>query len=109
VQLIGFLQAVAVRDGWVDWFARDTLARALRELLRRGWRYRGGEMDFPTAAALSDWETTMGTWGAGCGDLARQVVDTLLQAEPPIGWRPSGADDPLLIAVFGTASFDDCR
>jgi hypothetical protein len=109
VQLIAFLQAAAVRDGWVDWFARDTLARALRELLRRGWRYRGGEMDFATAAALSDWQITMGTWGAGCGDLARQVVDALLQAEPPIGWRPSGADDPLLLAAFGTASFDDCR
>lgn len=110
VQLIAFLQAAAVRDGWVDWFARDTLARALRERLRRGWRFRGGdEMDFPTASALSDWETTMGTWGAGCGDLARRVVDALRQAEVPIGWRPSGAGDPLLVAVFGTASFDDCR
>src|SRR6266542_2462537 len=73
VQLIVFLQAAAVRDGWVDWFARDTLARALRERLRR------------------------------------QVVDALLQAEVATGWRPSGADDALLMAVFGTASFDDCR
>ncbi len=66
-------------------------------------------MDFPTAMALSDWQTTMGTWGAGCGDWARKVVDALLQAEPPMGWRPSGADDPLLMAVFGTARFDNCR
>ncbi len=109
VQFICFLQAAAVRGGWVDWFARDTLARALRERLRRGWRFGGGEMDFPTAMALGDWETTMGTWGTGCRDLARQVVEALLQAEPPMGWRPSGADDPLLMAVFGTASFDDCR
>ncbi len=109
VQLVCFLQAAAARDGWVDWFARDTLARALRERLRRGWRFGGGEMDFPTAMALSDWQTTMGTWGAGCGDWARKVVDALLQAEPPMGWRPSGADDPLLMAVFGTARFDNCR
>ena len=61
VQLIAFLQAAAVRYGWVDWFARDTLARALRERLRRGWPSRGGEMDFPTASALSDWEITLPT------------------------------------------------
>jgi len=41
VQLIRLLQAAAVRDGWVDWFARDALARALRERLRRGWRVSG--------------------------------------------------------------------
>jgi hypothetical protein len=113
VQLIAFLQAAAVRDGWVDWFARDTLARALRERrLRRGWRSRGAEgaeMDFPTAMALSDWVTTMGTWGEDCRDLASQVVEALLRAEAPKRWRPSGADDPLLMTVFSTVSFDDCR
>lgn len=51
---MAYVQDAAASDRWLDWYARDTLARALHEHLPEGWRSRGGDMDYPTASALAD-------------------------------------------------------
>jgi hypothetical protein len=91
---------------------RDALARALREHLPDGWQFIGrvrGEMDYPTARALSDWSAIMTILGDACHQQARQVADRLEQAGLPLGWLPAGPDDPLLVAAFQGVRFADCR
>jgi|Tabmets5t2r1_1033131.scaffolds.fasta_scaffold01877_5 hypothetical protein len=107
VQLMAYVQDAAARGRWLDWYARDALARALRERLTDGWRFRD-EMDPQTADAFADWITTMGARGEACRDRARQVTDSLKRADLPLGWLPGGADDPLLAAAFEGVRFQDC-
>jgi hypothetical protein len=109
VQLEAYAQEAAAKGHWLDWYARDALARALRRWLPDGWRFGGGEMDYPTGRALANWSATMGALGEACHDRARQVVDRLKQASLPMGWLPAGPDDPLLVAAFQGVSFEGCR
>jgi hypothetical protein len=108
VQLMAYVQDAAASDRWLDWYARDTLARALHEHLPDGWRFQGGDMDYPTASALADWITIMSTRGQACDDRAEQVADNLKRAVLPPGWLPAGPDDPLLAAAFQGVSFEGC-
>jgi hypothetical protein len=108
IQLMAYVQEAAAKGQWLDWYARDGLARALAEHLPDGWRLQG-EMDSKTADALADWLTIMSILGPACDERAHQVADRLKGAELPLGWLPDGPDDPLLVAAFQEVRFHGCR
>ena len=111
IQLMAYEQEAAAKGQWLDWYARDALARALGEHLPDGWQFRGrvrGEMDYPTARALSDWSAIMSILGDACHERARQVADRLERAGLPLGWLPDGPEDPLLVAAFQGVRFAGC-
>jgi hypothetical protein len=107
VQLMAYTQDAAASGHWLDWYARDILARALHKHLPDGWRFQD-EMDPQTADAFADWITSMGARGQDCRDRARQVADNLKRAALPLGWLPAGADDPRLATAFQGARFEGC-
>ena len=111
IQLMAYAQEAAAKGQWLDWYARDALARALGEHLPDGWQFRGrvrGEMDYPTARALSDWSAIMSILGDACHERARQVADRLERAGLPLGWLPDDPEDPLLVAAFQGVRFAGC-
>jgi hypothetical protein len=105
VQLMAYAQEAAAKGRWLDWFARDALARTLHRWLPSGWHYKN-DVDAETADAFSDWITTMGALGQSSRDMARAVVETLKQSHLPLGWLPNGPDDPLLARAFEGVTFD---
>jgi hypothetical protein len=112
IQLMAYVQEAAATGQWLDWYARDGLARALGEHLPDGWRFRGriqGEMDSPTAHALADWLTIMSILGPACDERAHQVTDKMKRIDLPLGWLPAGPDDPLLVAAFQGVRFEGCH
>jgi hypothetical protein len=108
IQLIAYVQQAAAKGQWLDWYARDSLARTLGEYLPAGWRLQG-QMDSETAHALADWLTIMSVLGPACAERAHQVVDCLKRAELPLRWLPDGPDDSLLVAAFQGVRFHGCR
>jgi hypothetical protein len=36
------------------------------------------------------------------------VADNLKRLDLPLGWLPTGPDDPLLVAAFQAVSFEGC-
>jgi hypothetical protein len=107
IQLMAYVQQAAAKGQWLDWYARDSLVRALGEHLPDGWRLQGA-MDSRTAYALAGWLTSMSILGPACAERAHQVVDWLKRAELPLGWLPDGPDDSRLVAAFQGVRFHGC-
>jgi hypothetical protein len=111
IQFMAYVQEAAAKWQWLDWYARDGLARTLAEHLPDGWRYQGripDEVDYRTARALADWLTITSILGPACAERAHQVADRLKGVELPLGWLPDGRDDPLLVAAFQGVRFHGC-
>ncbi len=80
--------------------ARDSLARHLNQSLPHGWN--GSEARFDNIVPFSSWATSVET-AAGAGARDRDAVFEALERHARPGWRPSGADDPVLVAAFNEA------
>lgn len=89
----------------IDWFVRDSVARIYREEFPDGWP--GG------SAATQKWNLALAVWKTNLsvsGGLSRHdsmlknVKETLLAFDPPIGWLPAGPDDAQLIEVVANAT-----
>jgi len=91
------LHAWSVKPEARDVAILDSLARFLREALKKGWGV-GQRWQGSVAAALASWNVA---WGGG------PELETLEQAlfdlNPPEGWIPEPKDDPLLQKVVSLA------
>lgn len=87
--------ASAFRDA-----ARDSLARHLNQSLPQGWN--GPEGRFENIVPFSSWavavETAASAWARD-----RDAIFDALERHAPTRWRPTGGDDPVLVAAFNEA------
>lgn len=103
LQLEGVLHAEAEKTGEVDIFARDLLARCIREALPIGWD-AGENLAFERAGAFANW--VVGVKGLLEEATRDAVWDALNRAEIPTGWLPSGPDDPIIACAFAGVHLD---
>jgi hypothetical protein len=122
IQLIWMQLEDAVREDNLRWAAMDALARELTHHLRTGWvcdlpipqdnepadtgvtqpnqdeghrRHR-----FQTAGVFASWSTQIELVDNDAASALAAVWNALNSLHPPIGWLPSGPDDPLIVAAF---------
>jgi len=82
--------------------AKDRLARLVNGHLKKGWA-QGQHADFNTAGVYADWVTELERFQPYARQFADAVWQALLSIPPPAGWKPSGADDPILTDAFDRA------
>ena len=80
--------------------AMDSLARDICSHLPDGWRH-GAKGDFDTACARADWIVRLEQAESDLKRKAVAVWNALEESNPPVGWKPTGSDDPLIITAFG--------
>ena len=111
VQLEKLLRAEAIAANRYHEFARDCLARYLRQDLPLGWG-QGTQADFNAARAFASWSAALHDAdndspdnSARADEVAavhtqtHQVWQQLRRLAPP-GWLAQGADDPVLLRAF---------
>ena len=95
-QLVEIFKFEAMRDGDVEGFARDYLVRELRFELLRGWN-GGPHSESLAASAIAHLVTALPKeWK----DRAWATWEALKRQDPPPGWAPRGAEDPLIEKAF---------
>jgi hypothetical protein len=82
--------------------AMDSLARDVSAHLPSGWRPSAKE-DFETAGVYADWVVRLQQAQPEAAPKAKAVWAALEALQPPVGWKPSGPDDPLIVSAFGKA------
>lgn len=91
--------------------ALDCMAREINHHLKSGWAMgkRLGpnaksehqrRAEFLTAGAYASWVTQVEVSDNKLRPLADAVWDALEEHQPPLGWRASGAEDPIIVAAF---------
>jgi hypothetical protein len=99
LEMMQFEEAKA--GGFLREAAKDALCRTIHRHIKRGWRV-GIHSQRATAGAYAEWLTLI-EFEASCPDLvstAKAAWGALEALEPPSGWLPSGAADPLILAAF---------
>jgi hypothetical protein len=79
--------------------AMDSLARDVKSHLPAGWRH-GTKGDFDTAGAYADWVVRLEQQQPEIKPKAKAVWAALEELHPPVGWLPSGPDDPFIVDAF---------
>lgn len=103
VQLEWLLKEEALAKKRFGRFARASLVRSIYEQLPQGWGV-GEKVDFRRAGVYADWR---GTIGPEYNDATDRVFDALEAANPPLGWLPAGADDPIIDKACREGEFDN--
>jgi len=85
------LHASSVRPEQREQAVLDSLARFLREALKKGWGV-GHRWHSSVGAALTSWNVT---WGGGTE--IEKLERALFELKPPDGWIPEPKDDPVLL------------
>ena len=98
VQVFSGLLAEAERSKQVTRLVRDVLVRELAESIPEGWPTVMDDANrFKVAEAL-------GSWFAYTPETHRERADQVMAAlratPPPLGWRPLGPDDELLLTLL---------
>ena len=101
VQLEVLLRDEAKERNSSERFARDSLARLLREYCPEGWG-SDDNFTFRAARAFARWVSMLGDGYESAADRTWTVVK---RQRPPQGWYPEGPDDPLLKSAFAEAVF----
>jgi hypothetical protein len=83
----------------IRWLAMDSLTRDITSHLPAGWRH-GTKDDFDTAGAYADWIVRLEQQQPEIKDKAKAVWTALEELHPPVGWMPSGTDDPFVVNAF---------
>lgn len=99
IQIVKALIDEAEARGEMAVLARDLLARTLSHHLPNGWR---AECTPDEAFERAD---AQGEWSSWLLDVPKDTKRRILEAlrspgAVPDGWRPAGADDPVLVALF---------
>lgn len=84
--------------------AKDALCRSLLEHIKHGWK-KSIHASRMTGRAYAEW-LVMLEFRALAPELlptGQAVWDALIASNPPIGWLPSGPDDPIITAAFDKA------
>ena len=82
--------------------AMDILPREINRAFPNGWQ-KGENPDFRRASAFSAFMTDIVFDGKATKDMeaaAQKVCEELVRIAPPVGWRPSGPNDPLIQEAF---------
>jgi hypothetical protein len=103
IQIEGALRDEAERAGRVEKFARDLLARRIRQRVANGWN-TGERFPFERAWAFATWASAM----QGLIDKASEeaVWKFLTHTDIPTGWLPEGPSDPFIEQAFAGVRFD---
>jgi hypothetical protein len=102
-QLVALMRDEAERDRSIVRFARSLLVHALWERIPNGWRIdpgNGSDFDFKAASALASVISELPDSARGFGTRLARIM---MSAELPIGWLPTGPDDPIVIGLFERA------
>jgi hypothetical protein len=104
VQLEKLMREEAIESGKFALFARDCLARYLRQNLPDGWA-RGDDSEFRTARSFASWSAALSlNDDKEIDSQTRKIWDKLRQIAPT-GWQVEGMDDPVLLRAFDSANF----
>jgi hypothetical protein len=79
--------------------AMDSLARDLCRHLPGGWRGQA-KGHFDTAHAYGAWASRLKVELPELGSKIEAVWNALEGAAPPVGWKPSGPSDPIIVLAF---------
>ena len=105
IQLVRLQLEEAGWQGGIRPAAMDVLPRVINRAFPEGWR-NGENPEFRRASAFSAFMTHIVFDAKGTKQMeaaAQQVCDELIKIDPPIGWRPSGPNDPLIQQAFSRA------
>jgi hypothetical protein len=102
LQLERLLRREARDTGRVHRFARAALVREVHEYFPQGWM-RGETLDFNRASVWAEWVSRLGEEHRAA---AESVWDRLKQ-HTPVGWLPSGPDDPIILKAFHEGRFPE--
>jgi hypothetical protein len=89
----------AIKCGQLRAAAMDSLARDIRSHLPAGWQ-QAAKGHFHTAGARADWIVRIEQADANVRSKAIAVWISLEKSNPPVGWKPSGPEDALIVAAF---------
>lgn len=103
VQVESLLRESALLEGRFSEHARDLLARRLLQFLPDGWN-TGAQSTYQGASAFASWFSMLGDEFEA---KAKAAWDALVSMQPSPGWRPIGADDPILRTIFAEVEFPD--
>jgi hypothetical protein len=101
IQLIAIQFREAKSLGLVREAAMDSLSRNLVEQLPHGWG-SCDNADWQAIKALSSWSSEIQVTGEldEYKSTLLAIAKELRALPPPVGWVPSGPDDPLLVSIF---------
>ena len=86
------------------WFLRDSLAREVLSICVHGWK-AGRNPDSVAAHAVAAWVSLVEPLGDRWGDYAEERSGAIYRStEIPVGWRPSGADDSVILSFLDASS-----
>ena len=81
--------------------AKDALSRGIHQHLKHGWN-KGMHAKRMTAGAYAEWLSVLEfrTLAPELLPMGQAVWDALVASNPPVGWLPTGPDDPIVAAAF---------
>jgi hypothetical protein len=103
VQIEWLLKDEALERNCFERFARASLVREMYEQLPQGWGI-GENVEYRRASVCAKWCRTL---GSEYDHATGRVFDALEAANPPVGWLPAGADDPIIDKAFREGQFDN--
>jgi hypothetical protein len=102
IQIESLLREEAVESGAFEKFARDTLARRIRQHIPNGWK-TGEDFEFNVARAFASWSAAL---GEPYSEIAHRVWQLFQYAIIDVGWAPDGPADEVLVDIFRRANFN---
>ncbi len=82
--------------------ATDSLVREISHHLPNGWKQEV-KGDFATASVWADWIVRLESHSNDVRPVAAEVWNTLLNSQPPAGWKPQNVDDDRIVGAFDAA------
>jgi len=110
VQLESLLRHEARETRRVHRFARSAIVRQIHEYFPRGWMR--ADRPSPGPSSPNEWcrVSVYATWRGRLGeefDSETDKVFGLLEKTAPVGWLPSGPDDPIIVQAFKEGGFPE--
>ena len=101
IALINLARNECKTDQDHNWFLRDSLARKILSICAEGWK-TGPRGDSVAAHAVAAWVSIVEPLGEVWAEHAERCSRNLFRSERvPVGWRPSGASDPIVADFIG--------
>jgi hypothetical protein len=112
VQVEWLLLDEARKTGRGHRFARPALVRQVHEFFPQGWNR--ADRPSPGPSSPDEWcrVSVYSTWRGGAGlreeyDAETDRVFDSLERIAPVGWLPSGPDDPIIVQAFREGRFPE--
>jgi hypothetical protein len=102
VQLEWTQMEEARRSNAIRQAAMDSLARDIRGHLSDGWKASSSD-DSQTVLAIVWWMIRLEQADSGTRPKAEAVWEALKGSCPPVGWKPTGCTDKILLGAFDKA------